>query len=41
MKLENDYFIGNKEKISDWIFDNLNFKANTFFDPFSGMLCKF
>ena len=29
-------FIGNKEKISDWIFDNLNFKANTFFDPFSG-----
>ncbi len=29
-------FIGNKGKISDWIFDSLNFKADTFFDPFSG-----
>ncbi len=29
-------FIGNKEKISNWIFDNIDFRAKTFFDAFSG-----
>lgn len=29
-------FIGNKEKISDWIFDNMPKDVNTIFDAFSG-----